>query len=125
MAERPRVVVVHRGTFSGLAPSLITALGDQAEVTAIDVLSWARNLRLAPARAAAMATARRLPAGTDWARTVPWTRAVARRVDAEVRRRRPDAVILLQSFPTLEDPGVPEQGRVLDHEHVGPGDRVV
>ena len=107
MAERPRVAVVHRGRFSGSAPSLIAALAQRVDVEAIDVLPWARDLRLAPARAAAMATARRLPGRPDWSRTVPWSKAVSKRVDADVRRLHPDAVVLVQSYPLIDNTGVP------------------
>ena len=60
MAERPHVVVVHRGRFSGLKRTDRHALSERVDVTAIDVLPWARDLRLAPARAAAMVDRARL-----------------------------------------------------------------
>jgi glycogen synthase len=107
MADRPRLAVVHRGTFSGSTPNLVDALATRADVHAIDVLPWARDVRLAPARLSATIASGRLATGADWSRTVPWSKAVARRVDAELRRHRPDAVLVVQSYPLLREPGGP------------------
>lgn len=95
---------VHRGSFSGIATYLRTALEPRTSLFTYDLLPLARRPALIPHRLRAMVEARRAGPGTPWTKTAAWSAAVQRQAaSAGVLSGGP--VLFVQTWPAFVPDG--------------------
>jgi len=103
-ARRADLRYVHRGSFSGIAGYLRTALEPRASLFTYDLLPLARRPALLPQRLRAMVEARREGRGIPWTKTAAWSAAVQRRASADGALAG-GPVLFVQTWPAFVTDG--------------------
>jgi glycosyltransferase involved in cell wall biosynthesis len=97
-----RVAVIHTGTFSGSATSLMKALQERMEVVDCDLLPVARHPRMMSSRLAGVVEARRAGSAIPWTKTGAWSRGLQRCLERNEHLQPGQRILFVQTLAACE-----------------------